>query len=167
MTVKGSSKERKMTTRETYLNEVEAQLKAWNAAIDGLVAKVGQTQTGTRNRFRQLVQHFSATEAEAIQHLEVLRRADNLGWAKHKKQLGLVMAMLQQEFDQLKAAAKNTAKDSIGWAQGLAEKDDVKSIGWAEGLAKEDVVESIGWAEGVAEEDVVKSAGWTEGYDKK
>jgi hypothetical protein len=156
-----------MSTREAYLKEVEVQLKAWNVAIDGLVAKIGQAQTGTRNRFRQLVQHFSTTEAEAIQHLEALRRADNLGWAKHKKQLGLVMAMLQQEFDQLKVAAKNTAKDSIGWAQGLAKQDEVQSIGWAEGLAKEDVVESIGWAEGVAKEDVVNSQGWTEGYEKK
>ena len=156
-----------MTTKEAYLHEVEVQLKAWNAAIDGLVAKIGQAQTGARNRFRQQVQHFSASEAEAIQHLEALRRADNLGWAEHKKQLGQVMDALHQEFDQLQVAARNTAKDSIGWAQGLAEKDDVNSIGWAEGLAKEDVVESIGWAEGVAHEDVVKSKGWTEGYAKK
>jgi hypothetical protein len=156
-----------MSTREVYLNEVEVKLKAWNTAIDGLVAKVGRAQTGTRNRFRQLVQHFSTTEAEAIQHLEALRRADNLGWTKHKKQLGQVMDRLQQEFEQLKAAAQNTAKDSIGWAQGMAKKDEIDSIGWAEGMAKEDVVESIGWAEGVAKEGVVNSQGWAEGYGKK
>ena len=156
-----------MSIKETYLNEVEAQLKTWNTAIDGLEAKVGQAQTEARNQFRQLVQNFSASEAEAIQHLEALRRADNLGWEEHKKQLGRVMSTLQAEFDQLKVAAQNVAHESIGWAEGLAEEDEVKSIGWAEGLAKEDVVESIGWDEGVAKEDVVTSKGWAEGYDKK
>lgn len=156
-----------MSTRETYLHDVEVQLKAWNKAIDGLVAKIGQAQTEGRNRFRQLVQNFSDSEAEAIEHLDALRRADNLGWAKHTRQLDQMMDGLQQKFDQLKVAAQNTAIDSIGWAQGLAKKDDVKSIGWAEGLANEDVPESIGWAEGLAIEDVVKSRGWTEGYAKK
>jgi predicted nuclease with TOPRIM domain len=142
-----------MSTKEAYLNEVEVQLKAWNTAIDGLVAKVGQAQTEARNQFHQLVQDFSANQAEAIERLEALKRADNLEWEQHKARLVQLMITLRQKFEQLKKAAESAENESIGWAQGLAEKDVVQSIGWAEGVAKEDVVESIGWAEGVAEED--------------
>jgi hypothetical protein len=156
-----------MSTKEAYLHEVEGQLKAWNSAIDALVDEVGQAQTEGRNQFRKLVQDFSAREAEASQHLEALRGADNLVWEQHKARLIRLMITLREQFEQLKGAAQRAENQSLGWAQGLAEKDEVKSIGWAEGLANEDVVESIGWAEGAAEEDVVKSKGWIEGYDKK
>jgi uncharacterized protein YceH (UPF0502 family) len=110
----------KMTTKETYLREVEAQLKSWNNAIDGMVVKVGQAQTEGGSRFRQLIQDFSTIEAEALKHLESLRRADNLEWEQHKARLVQLMITLREQFEQLEEAAQRAEKEAIGWAQGLA-----------------------------------------------
>ncbi|MCG3206712.1 MAG: hypothetical protein FOGNACKC_00311 [Anaerolineae bacterium] len=156
-----------MSTKEEYLHDVEARLKSWDAAVDGLAGVVGQAQTEARNRFRQRVQNFSSSEASAIQHLVAMKQTDDPDWEEHQKQLIRVMATLQEKFNRLKAAAKAAANDSLGWAEGMAKAEHVESIGWAEGMAEKDNIESIGWAEGVAAEDLIESSGWTEGFDQK
>lgn len=155
-----------MTTKEAYLREVEHQLKVWNTEIDGLVANVGQAGMSARSQLRHMFQRFSADRDTVRQQLETFQQTDNLDWEQRKDGLIQQMVTLREEFEQFKRAAQAAGHESIGWAQGLAEKDDVTSAGWAEGLAKGVEVESIGWAEGTAEEDLVTSKGWAEGYEK-
>ena len=156
-----------MTTREAYLHEVEDQLKALNAEADRLIANVGQIGLNARSQLRHMVEEFS-TDLETIRkQLETFRQGSEQDWEQRKDGLIAQMVNLREDFEQFKRAAQVAGQESIGWAQGLAEKDDVSSIGWAEGLAEEDIVESIGWAEGTAGEDLITSRGWAEGYDQK
>ena len=156
-----------MSTKKAYLDEVQTQLKAWSAEIDGYVAKIGQAQSRAKNKFRELVQAFSTEQETAAQQLEVLQQAGDQDWEKRKAGLEQSLTTLRQTFGQLKNAAQVAENESIGWAEGQAKEDVVESIGWAEGQAEEDVVDSIGWAEGMAKEDIIKSKGWAEGYEKK
>ena len=156
-----------MTTKEAYLQEVEDQLKALNTETDRLIANVGQVGLNARSHLRHMVQEFSADQATIRKQLETFRQGSDQDWEQRKDGLIELMVNLREDFEQFKKAAQVAGQESIGWAQGLEEKDDVSSIGWAEGLAEEDIVESIGWAEGAAEEDLITSRGWAEGYDQK
>lgn len=149
-----------MDTKEAYQVQVEAQLKAWCAEVEKMLAHANQVQDVTMiARLHALVDE----QGVAQQQLQALKQAEADSWEALKATMDRTLAELQEELSR----TRQTAIKSIGWAEGLADESLVESIGWAQGIAKEDQVKSIGWAEGIAEEDQVKSIGWAEGYKKK
>jgi hypothetical protein len=149
-----------MDAKQEYQVQVEAQLKSWCAEVEKMLAEANRVQNVTMiARLHTLIDEQSAAQ----QQLQALKQADAESWPARKAALDETLAELLDDLNRV----RETAIQSIGWAEGLAQEDHIKSIGWAEGIAEEDQVKSIGWAEGITKEDHVKSIGWAEGYKKK
>lgn len=145
-----------MITKETYLEEVEAQLRVWGERIAQLKTKV---QAKTETAYQEQLNELAQRRAEVEQKLQVLKQASDDKWEDFKSAVDQSLTALEESFDRTKEKVAQVGW--LGWTQGMTEKRKFDSEGWVEGLGQR-TGHSEGWAEGMGEQ-TEDSKGWVEG----
>jgi hypothetical protein len=157
-----------MITRETYIQQMDAQIERWNNEITFWRSRVPHPG------FHQHLDALAANVQAIQQRLHHLKQSDNWEGARNEVEDGVVL--LNQNFERTKKGvetgnfgwdpekARVREVDSEGWVEGMGHREQ-DSEGWVEGMGHQEH-DSEGWVEGVGHQEH-DSEGWPEGMDKR
>jgi hypothetical protein len=96
-----------MSTKETYVQKFEAQLKEWQGQIDAWRKKAeeaaGQASADAKVEMNKLVEQLRTQEAEAKKKLDAVRAAGAEQWESLKTGVDQAWSQLKSVFDKAKS----------------------------------------------------------------
>jgi hypothetical protein len=143
-----------MITRETYIQQTDAQIDHWNNEIAFWRRRVPALG------FQQHLDALAANVQTLQQRLHHLKQSDNWEGARSEVEDGVVL--LTQNFERTK---KGVEAGNFGWDPEKVRFREVDSEGWVEGMGHREH-DSEGWVEGMGHQEH-DSEGWPEGMDKR
>lgn len=92
-----------MTTKEAYVQKIQARLNAWDSEIEGLKAKAMEANADARIAIEEQIVAVERQQKEAQQKLDELRQANEDAW-------GDLKAGAESAWMSLGKAVENAAK---------------------------------------------------------
>ncbi|HNS13758.1 MAG TPA: hypothetical protein PKM08_00360 [Syntrophorhabdaceae bacterium] len=92
--------------REAYIEKLAAQLKEWNAQIDGLMAKAEKAKADAGTEYARQIENLNQKKETATKRLEELKGKGEGAWEDIAAGIEKVLDDLKVTFDQVKTRFK-------------------------------------------------------------